>query len=125
MTEMPPNELDILTRASAGLEYPSESDAPFDAFLWKANDKRLQDVLKEHAGKNRTIQEVPVNQFFAQLKDSDDAKRFAELGQVLESHLTDLHVFRATDGSAKVDIYLVGKTPPADWAGLHTISVET
>src|SRR5258705_5462475 len=103
MAGMPPNELDILTRASAALDYPSEPDAPFDAFLWKANGKRVQDVLHEHRGKNRTIQEIPIDQFFAQLKDSDDAKRFAELRQVLESHLTDLHVFRATDGSAKVD----------------------
>jgi hypothetical protein len=28
-------------------------------------------------------------------------------------------------GKTKIDIYLVGKTPDGDWAGLKTTSVET
>src|SRR6476469_7282981 len=100
MNSMPTDELEILRRASAGLEYPSESDAPFEVFIWKANGKRVEDLAAEQAGKGRTIHEVPLDSFFAQLKDSEDADRFEELRRVLMAQLNDVRVFRADGGSA-------------------------
>jgi hypothetical protein len=123
--DMASDELDSLRRASAGLEYPSESDTPFDVFVWKGNGRRVEEVVAEHAGKGRTIEETPLDRFFAQLKDSEDADRFELLRRALESQLSGVRVFRASDGSAKIDVYLVGKTRGGDWAGLHTVSVET
>src|SRR5437879_623342 len=122
---MAQDELEILRKAAEGLEYPSESDAPFDPFLWKANGCRAEAVIAAHAGKDHKLQEVPLDHFFAQLNDSQDADRFRALRRALESQLTNVRVFRASDGSAKVDIYLVGKTRSGNWAGLHTTSIET
>src|SRR3954463_3322914 len=104
MNPMPSDELEMLARASAGLEYPSESDAPFDVVIWEANGRRVEDVVAERAGKGRTMQEVALDEFFGQLKDSEDAGCFEELRRVLTSRLNDVRVFRAHYGSAKVDI---------------------
>jgi hypothetical protein len=115
-----------LKKACAGLEYPSESEAPFDLIHWPAmkNDS-AQNQVSAHAGANRKVTEVPVDQFFADLNDSEDAPRFVQLRRLLEKNLTGLTIFRAGDGEVKVDIYLIGKTTSGDWAGLRTTSVET
>jgi hypothetical protein len=121
---MPQDELQAITTASAGLMYPSETDAPFEPFCWTTpagGSARSQ--VAAHARKGQTIQEVPLNDFFAELDDSDDADRFRTLRQVMESQLAGLKIFRL--GQIKIDVYLIGKTRSGAWAGLHTISVET
>jgi hypothetical protein len=43
--------VDALQKASKELEIPSESDAPFEAFLWdNAGDKLTQDQVVKLAG---------------------------------------------------------------------------
>ena len=119
-----PPELDELRKAVAGLTYPSESDAPFDVFAWPTSTggtARDQVVANTRAGQN--VEEVPLDTFFGELKDTDDAAWIRSLRKELEAALTDLHVFRA--GSVKVDVYLIGKTRAGGFAGLHTTSVET
>jgi hypothetical protein len=71
------------------------------------------------------VEEVPVERFFGDLESSDDVERFKQLRQVLSSRLSGLAVFRAAGGEAEVDVYLVGTAKSGDWAGLHTVSVET
>lgn len=122
---MPQDELEVLKRAADGLEYPSESDTPFDAFRWPATGPATAKAQLAARAKGRKIEEVPVEAFFAALDDSDDAPRFRALQKTLQSLLTKLQVFRVGAGEVKVDIYLIGKTAAKDWAGLHTISVET
>ena len=118
--------LQSLLIASQGLEYPSESDAPFDLFHWPATSGDIaQQQLIAKVGAARKISEVPVDQFFADLDDSEDAPHFKELRRVLEATLTSLKVFRVGEGEVKVDIYLIGKMAAGDWAGLHTRSIET
>jgi hypothetical protein len=118
--------LEELKKSCAGLEYPSESDAPFEVFQWTpTKNDSAQNQVATHAGANRKIIEVPVDQFFGDLNDSEDAPRFAQLRRSLEKNLAGLKVFRAGDGEVKVDIYLIGKTAAGDWAGLLTTSVET
>ena len=68
---------------------------------------------------------MPVDQFFGELRDADDALRFDELRRVLDLHLQGLSVFRVGLGEVQVDVYLIGKTGTDDWAGLHTVSTET
>ena len=122
-----PPELQSLRAASAGLEYPSESDAPFDAFWWPApppSKSSPRDALIAHTPKGRPINELTPDQFFAELEQSDDGPRFQHLRQTLQSHLTSLHVFRV-GSSPKIDIYLLGPTKSGHWVGLHTTSIET
>jgi hypothetical protein len=118
--------LQQLKTATDGLEYPSESDAPFDAFLWPAKGAMNALALitaRAHAGQK--IEQVPVDSFFADLSDSDDGARFAQLRRLLQSRLNDLHIFRVGAGETTVHIYLIGKTLAGEWAGLHTTSIET
>lgn len=118
--------LEELKKACAGLEYPSESDAPFDLVQWPAtSNDSAQSQVASHAGPNRRISEVPADRFFGDLNDSEDAPRFIALRRALEANLSGLKIFRAGEGEVKVDIYLVGKTASGGWAGLHTTSVET
>jgi hypothetical protein len=121
---MQQDELEPLRKAVEGLTYPSESDEPFDVFRWDANGT-ARDQVAAHAGKGRKIEPVPVDTFFCQLDDADDADRFRAVRRVLESTLKDLQILRASGASAEVGVYIIGRLPSGDWAGLHTVSVET
>src|SRR5205823_4155698 len=109
---------------SAGLEYPSESDAPFETFCWPAkpgDSARAQ--VTAHGPPAAKIEEMSVDEFFKPLDASDDAERFRQLQHTLVSRLTDVRVFRV--GDICVIIYLIGKMPSGAWGGLQTSSVET
>ena len=117
-----PPEAATLKAAVQGLLYPSESDSPFDVFVWAASaDPRA--AVAAHTRKRAKLIEQSIDDFFAALKGSDDEPRFQQLRQLLETTLTDLHIFRA--GRIRVDVYLLGKSKSANWVGLHTTSVET
>ena len=119
------DELGELKKASEGLEYPSESDTPFDVFRWgKAGGAALEQV-QAHGGKGREIEEVPLEAFFKQLEGSEDAARFQNLERALNQTVKGLKVYRVGVGEVKVDVYLIGKTRSGEWAGVHTVSVET
>ena len=119
-----------ISKASAGLAYPSESDAPFDLVRWDAasGDPSPATVAGLGGGtgrrKARPVQEVSVDEFFAALAETDDAAEFKALEQALRKALTDLRVYRV-GGSAQVDIYALGRAASGEWLGLHTTSVET
>ena len=121
----PTDDLAPLAKAIDGLLYPSESDEPFDLFRWgpatAPADARAQ--VLSHATATQPIKELSLDDFFAPLETTDDAPRFRALRQALAATLTDLRIFRV--GSIRVGIYLIGKTPSAQWAGAHTTSVET
>lgn len=120
-----------LQAAVAGLEYPSESDEPFDVFVWNATaaDKLSARLAREavaaHVQAGRAIEEQPIEQFFGDLADSDQAARFDQLRQIAYAQLRDPRVLRVGAGEVRVDVYLLGQTPTGDWAGVHTVSVET
>lgn len=118
----PSADLETLEEATAGLMYPSESEAPFDVFRWNASGPDLLKDVQAHAKKG-LIQEQLVDDFFEQLRDSDDAQRFAELRRAMESVVTGLKVYRS--GRIEVDVFIIGKSHSGDWIGLHTVSVET
>lgn len=122
--QTPDDGLKALRTAVEGLTYPSDSDEPFDVFLWEGSGS-ARDQVAAHAGKGRNIEEVRVETFFAQLDDADDAPRYANVRKILQSTLRDLRVFRVGTGEVSVDIYLIGSTRSAEWAGLHTVSIET
>jgi hypothetical protein len=119
-----------IQKAAAGLLYPSESDAPFDLVRWDAaqGDPSPATVAALAGGKGkkraRPAEQVSPDDFFAALAETDDAARFKALEQALKKYLMDLRVYRAS-GSAKVDIYVLGRAAAGEWLGLHTTSVET
>ena len=121
-----------LKKATRGLLYPSESDAPFQTIQWKGSEGPLtkQTVLKlgKHPASAR-VEQVSLDDFFEELTgedsgaDPEDAAKFQALRQVIEGQLSGVKVFRV--GETKVTIYIVGKTRDGDLAGLKTTSVET
>ena len=116
-----------LHRAVAGLEYPSESDAPFNLVTWNpaAGEPTAETVVAlTGKRKGKAATSVPVGDFFAALAETDDAARFKALEGEMNKHLTDLRVFRV-GGGPKVEIYVLGKAAGGEWLGLHTTSVET
>jgi hypothetical protein len=124
MPDEPP-EVKALREAVAGLEYPSESDRPFDVFRWPGDTAPAREAVAAHAGAGRKIDEVTVDEFLKQLEGSDDAERFRQLRRTLESQLKGLKIFRVGGGEVKVDVYLIGRARSGEWVGLHTVSVET
>lgn len=119
-------EVATLKAATAGLTYPSESDESFDVFCWETarpTSAREQIVAREKPG--RVIQEQDVNDFFGALDDADERDRYRALRRAIESQLSGVQVFRVGVGEPRVDVYLIGRTRYGDWAGLHTVSVET
>src|SRR5689334_22865738 len=114
--------------ASAGLEYPSEADAPFDLVRWDpaAGDPSPATIAALAGGKGkkkaRPVEQVSPGEFFAALAETDDAIGFQTLEQALRKSLSDLRVYRV-GGSARVDIYVLGRATSGEWLGLHTTSV--
>lgn len=140
-----------LKKAVSGLLFPSESDKPVKAFLWKRSKGQggngasvdspatleAQFRAMSHVPSGATIQTISVDEFFAPVTLEQDwfgneekarAKQFRELVVALEAGLTDRVVFRvsgAHDDSSLVDVYVVGKTNLGDLAGVSTQLVET
>lgn len=121
---MQQDTLNTLQEAVNGLTYPSESDEPFDVFRWDDRGTAREQIAA-HAGNSREIEEIGVEAFFAQLDDSDDAPRYRELQRILTFTLKPLTILRAGTREVRVDVYLLGKTTIGQWAGVHTVSVET
>ncbi|MDB5296639.1 MAG: nuiA [Phycisphaerales bacterium] len=118
-----PDPLQPLREAGDGLLYPSESDALFEVFRWpaKAGMSAREAVAARTEGE--PVDEQTIDAFFAPLADTDDAARFARLRQAVERSLTDPTVIRV--GEVRVAIYLIGRAPSGEWAGLRTEAVET
>ena len=96
------------------LTYLSETDAPFEIF------------------DSENFRQIKFTEFFAPLtaiyEGSDEtvrarAARFAKLKQMLESHLTNLTVFKF--GKINKEIYIVGLDENEKMIGLKTLAVET
>ena len=120
------DELSEIREACAGLEYPSESDTPFDVVNWPAaGGATARDQVVAHDRAGRKIEEVTADDFFAELVEGEDGDRFKRLRATLESQVKDLKVFRVGGGEVKVDVYLIGRLGSGAWGGVHTRSVET
>ena len=141
--------LALLQTTVKGLLFPSESDKPLKAFLWQSPENAknspadnvdiTSDTLKSspQVPANATIETVTVKEFFAPVVAVQDwfgddekatAARFQALSDTLEKSLTKLSVFRVTGDSAdtsKVTVYVVGRTPDGDLAGVSTQLIET
>jgi hypothetical protein len=113
--------LTTLTRATEGLLYPSEYDAPLEAFIWGPAENTLTEVhrLSGHPPEER-CETIPADEFFGELAEVEG---FPALYETLKGILTDLRVYRC--GVANITLYVVGRDPHGRLAGFRTRAVET
>jgi histidine triad (HIT) family protein len=118
--------IDALQRASKGLQMPSESEAPFEAFLWKDwGDELTHDRLRKLAGadEDASVEEMSLGNLL-QTVPNEDRPKFDKLAAAIKQQLSGVKVYKVGD-EAERDIYIVGKTHDGQWAGLKTSAVET
>jgi len=117
--------------------YPSESDEPIE-FIELNLPPEAEPLNERSAGeflatkRNREVEALTVDDFFAPLTEEEDwyteeeretVKRMKQVRELLESHLTDLKVFKI--GYAEKDLYLLGLTKDGQRVGLKTNVTET
>jgi len=118
--------LEAIQKASKGLLMPSESEAPFEPFLWgDAGDNLTQDRLLTLAGsaKGVFVEEMSLDSLFQTVPTEDKAK-FQKLAAAIQQQLSGVKVYKVGE-EAERDVYIVGKTKDGHWAGLKTRVVET
>lgn len=133
-----PNDAAIskLETAAEGLRFRSESDYPFDAVRWtKADIPELSKApMLAALGKpaETRFEEITLEHLFRNVSkvedwQDDDVKeevvRYQGLMKALRENLAGVRVFRV--GTIEIDVYILGESADGDWAGLHTMVVET
>jgi hypothetical protein len=123
-----------LQKASQGLLFPSETDAPFEAFEWpgeqgkpdKARVLQLAGVSPGTPVKVKSpdafFKDATTEQDWHKDEEKAEVQRFKQLVGTLKETLADVKVFLV--GKAEKDAYIVGRTE-SGWAGLETKVVET
>jgi hypothetical protein len=134
MTKTNSEILDQLRTATNGLLMMSESEYPFEVFLWEdAAPVTPQKVIQQtNHPQDTPIKIVGIDDFFQVATTEEDwheeeekasVKRFQTLVQELKKNLTNLQVYRL--GNKEIDVYVVGQTPAVNLAGISTKVVET
>ncbi|HKG13467.1 MAG TPA: nuclease A inhibitor family protein [Pyrinomonadaceae bacterium] len=125
--------LEELSEATRGLLFMSESDYPFEVFVWGA-EWPTREFLRALAGADSS---VPVEtrgarEFFRAAASEPDwkgedelavARRFQALLRLLETSLSDLKVYRV--GAVNIKVYVAGRAPSGRFIGVSTRVVET
>jgi hypothetical protein len=125
-----------LERATSGLVYQSETDAPVTPYRLDGFEgaELTEASLLAHLGRDAgtPVATVAVDEFFADLvadqewygdEERDMARRYRRLVRMLERALKDLKVYRV--GEREVEIYVLGRTRTGEFAGVTTRAVET
>jgi hypothetical protein len=121
-----------IERATAGLVYVSESDAPIEPYFGGTADTVDSRDLIEINTEAEAYHVEGVERFFARLtaekdwfgpRERKNAGRFRKLEELLTENLKDLRVLKV--GRIKVDIYVVGLDASGNLAGIKTKAVET
>lgn len=128
---------DLIARfkeASAGLLYPSESDAPLHVFVWQDAAPFSPQALLASAGHDRTtpIHITDLDRFFHPVttpqpwhgeEEQELVRRFTALRDLLKATLGDIKVYKI--GAVAIDVYVVGRAADGTYCGLTTHVVET
>jgi hypothetical protein len=126
--------IEKINRAVEGLYYISETDAEILPFAGgKADEVSKEKILiQAEYSNNLNVEERDFTEFFERLikiqdwfgeEETENARRFAELKDLLEQNLRDLKVFKI--GSIKLDVYAVGLNNEDILMGIKTKAVET
>ncbi|WP_392530224.1 nuclease A inhibitor family protein [Nostoc sp. C117] len=134
MTKNNSEILEQLRTAANGLLMMSESEYPFEVFLWEdAAPVTPQKIVQQtNHSQDTPVEIVGVDDFFKVATTPEDwhgeeekatVKRFQALVQTLKENLSNLQVYRL--GEIEIDVYVIGQTPSGDSIGLSTKVVET
>ena len=130
--------LSELQFASTGLLYPSEQDHPITAFVWprvglgaggvdaatvKNQAELPSDAKMETQSVEAFFEPIATPQDWHSAEEKKSVQQGQQLAEVVTRILTDVKVFRVGDTDKQV--FLVGKMPDGDLAGLKTLVVET
>jgi len=127
--------LNRLKEASQGLVWFSESEAPFEVFVWEneAQEALNDRTLLNHLDRSETsVETQDFDAFFAtatQIQNWQNEEeraivhQYQQLVIALKQHLRDLKVYRM--GEVNISTYILGKTEAGHIAGLVTQAVET
>ena len=114
-----------LRAAAKGLLFPSETDAPIEAFAWPGSAcPPDESVVRANA-------KIPADAAIEQVTLADLARTipdecrgaFLPLFGLLAHHLSCTTVFKV--GEVKIDVYVVGRTADDRYAGVKTSVVES
>lgn len=128
--------LATLEKASDGLLFPSESDAPFTPYCFPepagVEPTAASLLAAEHLPSDTPVETITVGELFdpfvvegpsASPEDLAEAARYRDLVELLSHELTNLRVYRV--GKTDIDVYILGQDPCGAWLGLKTHVVET
>lgn len=117
-----PSILKQLQAAAKDLLFPSESEAPVEAFAWPAAASP-EEALRANAGidAGAAVATVTLAQL-AKTIPSESRDEFKPLFDLL-SKLKGTTVFKV--GEVNIAVYVVGKTADGTFAGIKTEVVET
>nr|2O3B_B Chain B, Sugar-non-specific nuclease inhibitor [Nostoc sp. PCC 7120 = FACHB-418] len=127
--------LEQLKQASDGLLFMSESEYPFEVFLWEGSAPPVthEIVLQQTGhGQDAPFKVVDIDSFFSRAttpqdwyEDEENAvvAKFQKLLEVIKSNLKNPQVYRL--GEVELDVYVIGETPAGNLAGISTKVVET
>jgi hypothetical protein len=123
-----------LKKASEGLLFPSETDAPFEPVEWPGETGKPEKArVLELAGQpaNAPVKVKSLDAFFKDAtteqawhdeQEKSEVEQFKQLARTLKASLADVKVFQV--GRGESDVYIVGRAD-SGWAGLKTRVVET
>lgn len=117
--------LNELQAATKGLLFPSETDAPIEAFAWPGGGAQPDEAAV------RANAKVDSKAAVTRLTLADLARTIPEesrgdflpLFGLLAHHLSGTAVFKV--GEIEMDVYVVGRTADGRYAGIKTSVVET
>ena len=134
MNDSNPSVLAKLKEASSGLLFMSESEYPFEVFLWEPKGAITTENILQRTGHSldTPVEVVDMDSFFEPATTEQDwhgyeeretVKKYQALVETLKHNLSDIKVYRL--GTRTIDVYIVGTTPSGAVAGLATKVVET
>jgi hypothetical protein len=125
---------DQLKATSEGLFWMSESEYPFEVFLWEGAARLTHEEVIQKTGhsSDTPIETVTVDNFFSVATTEEDwhgdeeketVAKFKALVQTIKLNLANSTVYRL--GEIEIDVYIIGEIPSGSLAGLSTKVVET
>ncbi|MEB3216659.1 MAG: nuclease A inhibitor family protein [Nostocales cyanobacterium 94392] len=133
------NEFDIPKKfksLSENLVWMSESDYPFDVFIWSNQELKefnTQNLLqKTNHSLEAPVKVLQIDNFFHTATTEKDwyddekrktVKRYKTLLENLKQNLDNIQVYKI--GEVEIDVYIIGQLKSGDWLGLSTKAVET
>jgi hypothetical protein len=117
--------VEALKQASKGLLFPSETDAPFKAFLWESAGQLTPERVCALAGaeEGTEVEEMSLDDLLETVP-SEDRADFQRLVDAIRQQLSEVKVYKVGD-EAERDVFIVGKDHDGEVAGLKTKVVET